>query len=82
MALAMGPMTATQTRPTDHRVPVQRDSAMGNRIIKLAIAGSFGIALLGLYTMFNSTNVQMSLSACAMYVVGTVVGVILTQSQA
>jgi hypothetical protein len=50
--------------------------------MKLAIAGSFGLALLGLYSIFNSTSVHMSLSACAMYVVGTVVGVILTQSQA
>jgi hypothetical protein len=49
--------------------------------MKLAIAGSFGIALLGLYSMFNSTSTQMSLSACAMYVVGTVVGVLLTQTQ-
>ena len=36
--------------------------------------------LLGLYLIFNSTSVQLSLSGCAMYIVGTVVGVILTQS--
>ena len=52
----------------------------GKLTMKLAIAGSFGIALLGLYSIFNSTSVQMSLSACAMYVVGTVVGIILLQT--
>ena len=52
----------------------------GKLTMKLAIAGSFGIALLGLYSIFNSTSVQMSLSACAMYVVGTVVGIILSQT--
>jgi hypothetical protein len=46
----------------------------------LAAAGGFGIALLGLYFIFNSTSTQLSLSACAMYIVGTVVGVILMQS--
>src|SRR5262249_8558841 len=53
---------------------------MSSHVAKLATAGSFGIALLGLYFIFNSTSVQLSLSACAMYIVGTVVGVILMQS--
>ena len=53
---------------------------MSSHVAKLATAGSFGIALLGLYFIFNSTSVQLSLSACAMYIVGTVVGVILIQS--
>ena len=52
---------------------------MGNHAIKVAIAGSFGIALLGLYFMFNSTSTQLSLSACVMYIVGAVVGIILSQ---
>jgi hypothetical protein len=47
---------------------------------KLAMAGSFGIALVGVYFIFNSTSTHLSLSACAMYIVGTVVGVILTWS--
>jgi len=55
---------------------------MGNHAIKVAIAGSFGIALLGLYFMFNSTSTQLSLSACAMYIVGAVVGIILSQQSA
>jgi uncharacterized membrane protein YjfL (UPF0719 family) len=53
---------------------------MGSHATKLAAAGSFGIALLGLYFIFNSTSTQLSLSACAMYIVGTVVGVLLMQS--
>ena len=51
-----------------------------SQVAKLAAAGSFGIALLGLYFIFNSTSTQLSLSACAMYIVGTVVGVLLMQS--
>ena len=55
---------------------------MSNLGPKVAMAGSFGIALLGLYFIFNSTSTQLSLSACAMYVVGTVVGIILSQQSA
>jgi len=44
------------------------------------MAGSFGVALLGLYLIFNSTSTPMSLSACAMYIVGAVVGAILSWS--
>jgi hypothetical protein len=47
----------------------------------MAAMGCFGIALLGLYFIFVSTNTPTSLSACAMYIVGTVVGVMLLQSQ-
>ena len=54
---------------------------MSSLMAKLAAAGSFGIALLGLYFIFVSTNAPTSLSACAMYIVGTVVGVMLLQSQ-
>ena len=50
-----------------------------SQVAKLAAAGGFGIALLGLYFIFNSTSTQLSLPACAMYIVGTVVGVILMQ---
>jgi len=53
---------------------------MSSLVAKLAAAGSFGIALLGLYFIVNSTSTQLSLSACAMYIVGTVVGVVLMQS--
>src|SRR5262245_44782605 len=54
---------------------------MNGHVAKLATASSFGIALLGLYFMFTTTNnTQLSLSACAMYIVGTVVGVLLVQS--
>jgi hypothetical protein len=53
---------------------------MSSQVAKLVAAGSFGIALLGLYFIFNSTGTQMSFAACAMYIVGTVVGVILMQS--
>ena len=53
---------------------------MSSQVAKLAAAGSFGIALLGLYFIFNSTSTQLSLFACAMYIVGTVVGVMLMQS--
>ena len=53
---------------------------MNSHVAKLATASSFGIALLGLYFKFTSTNnTQLSLSACAMYIVGTVVGVLLLQ---
>jgi len=55
---------------------------MGNHAVKVAMAGCFGIALLGLYFMFNSTSTQLSLSACAMFIVGTVVGIILSQQSA
>ena len=51
---------------------------MSNHVGKLAMAVSFGIALLGLYFIFTSTSTPMSLSACAMYIVGTVVGVMLS----
>jgi hypothetical protein len=47
----------------------------------MAAMGCFGIALLGLYFIFVSTNTPTSLSACAMYIVGIVVGVMLLQSQ-
>ena len=53
---------------------------MSSQVAKLAAAGSFGIALLGLYFIFNSTGTPMSLAACGMYIVGTVVGVLLMQS--
>jgi hypothetical protein len=53
---------------------------MSNHVGKLTMAGSFGIALLGLYFIFKSTSTLMSLSACGMYIVGTVVGVILSWS--
>jgi hypothetical protein len=53
---------------------------MSSQVAKLATAGCFGIALLGLYFIFNSTGTQMSLAACAMYIVGIVVGVVLLQS--
>jgi hypothetical protein len=49
-------------------------------MMKLAMAGSFGIALVGLYYIFNSTSTQLSFAACAMYIVGTVVGIIMSQS--
>jgi hypothetical protein len=53
---------------------------MSSQAAKLVTAGCFGIALLGLYFIFNSTGTQMSLAACVMYIVGIVVGVILMQS--
>jgi hypothetical protein len=53
---------------------------MNSQVAKLAAAGSFGIALLGLYFIVNSTSAQLSFSACAMYIVGTVAGVLLMQS--
>ena len=53
---------------------------MIGQVAKLAAAGSLGIALLGVYFIFNSTSAQLSFSACAMYIVGTVVGVVLMQS--
>jgi hypothetical protein len=53
---------------------------MNSHVAKLATASSFGIALLGLYFIFHSTNTHLSLSACAMYIIGTVVGVLLMQS--
>ena len=53
---------------------------MGNHAVKVAMVGSFGIALLGLYFIFNSTNnPNLSFSGCAMYIVGAVVGIILSQ---
>jgi hypothetical protein len=51
------------------------------RSMTMAAMGCFGIGLLGLYFIFVSTNTPTSLSACAMYIVGTVVGVMLLQSQ-
>ena len=53
---------------------------MSNHVAKVAMAGSFGVGLLGLYLIVNSTSTPMSLSACALYIVGTVVGVILSWS--
>jgi len=53
---------------------------MNSHVAKLATASSFGIALLGLYFIFTSTNYHLSLSACAMFIIGTVVGVILSWS--
>ncbi len=53
---------------------------MSGQVAKLAAAGGFGIALLGLYFIFNSTSTQLSFSACVMYIMGTVAGVILMQS--
>jgi hypothetical protein len=58
--------------------PLRRCKQSGGQIYHEP-GGSFGIALLGLYSMFNSTSTQMSFSACAMYIVGTVVGVLLMQ---
>jgi hypothetical protein len=53
---------------------------MSSQLGKLAAAGSFGVALLGLYFIFNSTSTQLSFSASAMYIVGIVAGVLLMQS--
>src|SRR5215475_1539349 len=55
-----------------------RKIRMNSHVAKLASASSFGIALLGLYFILTSTNTHLSLSACAMYIVGTVVGVLLS----
>jgi len=62
------------SRSANERNPYEQSRA------KLAIAGSFGISLLGLYFIFTSTSTPMSLSANAMFVVGAVVGVILSWS--
>ena len=43
---------------------------MSGQVAKLVTAGCFGIALLGLYFIFNSPGTQMSLAACAMYIAG------------
>ena len=53
---------------------------MNGHVAKLSTAGSFGIALLGLYFILNSTSTPMSLAACSMYIVGTVVGALLSWS--
>jgi hypothetical protein len=53
---------------------------MSSQVAKLAAVVSFGIALLGLYFIFNSTGTPLSLAACTMFIVGTVVGVMLLQS--
>jgi hypothetical protein len=57
---------------------IGRKIRMNSHVAKLATASSFGIALLGLYFIFTSTNTHLSLSACAMYIVGTAVGVLLS----
>ncbi len=44
----------------------------------IAIAG-FGLAALGLFTIFNSTSAPISFAACTMYIVGSVLGVLLLQ---
>jgi hypothetical protein len=49
---------------------------MSGQVAKLVTAGCFGIALLGLYFIFNSPGTQMSLAACAMYIAGIVLGVL------
>ena len=66
----------------DFSICIREQFHMGNHAVKVAIAGSFGIALLGLYFIFNSTSTQLSVSGCAMYIVGTVVGIILSQQSA
>jgi hypothetical protein len=52
----------------------------GDKMRLLAIV-SFGIAVLGLFTIFNSTSTQISLVACIMYIVGAVIGVLLLQTE-
>jgi hypothetical protein len=49
--------------------------------MRLVAIASFGIAVLGLYIIFNSTSAQISLAACTMYIVGTVLGVVLLQTE-
>jgi hypothetical protein len=44
----------------------------------IAIAG-FGLAALGLFTIFNSTSAPISFAACTMYIVDSVLGVLLLQ---
>src|SRR5262245_39274034 len=58
---------------------IREEDRMSGQVAKLAAVGSFGIAVLGLYLILNSTNASMSLSACVMFIVGTVVGVLLLQ---
>jgi hypothetical protein len=41
----------------------------------------FGIAALGLFGIFNSTSISISLAACIMYIVGTVLGILLLQTE-
>jgi hypothetical protein len=48
------------------------------RLLAIAL---FGIAGLGLFTIFNSTSVPISFAACTMYIVGTVLGVLLLQTE-
>jgi len=49
--------------------------------MRLIAIASFGLAALGLFTIFNSTSTQISLAACAMYIVGSVLGVLLLQTE-
>jgi hypothetical protein len=41
----------------------------------------FGIAALGLFAIFNSTSTSISVAACIMYIVGTVLGILLLQTE-
>ena len=54
---------------------------LGSDKMRLVAIASFGIAVLGLYIIFNSTSAQISLAACTMYIVGTVLGVVLLQTE-
>jgi hypothetical protein len=49
--------------------------------MRLVAIACFGIAVLGLYTIFTSTSVPISLAACTMYIGGTVLGVLLLQTE-
>jgi hypothetical protein len=52
----------------------------GDKMRLIAIA-FFGIAVFGLFTIFTSTSALISLAACVMYIVGTVLGVLLLQTE-
>jgi hypothetical protein len=49
--------------------------------MRLVAIACFGIAVFGLFTIFTSTSVPVSLAACIMYIVGTVLGVLLLQTE-
>jgi predicted PurR-regulated permease PerM len=64
-------------------LPERRPSEppLGGDKMRLVAIAFFGIAVLGLFTIFNSTSVPISLAACIMYIAGTVLGVLLLQTE-
>ena len=74
-------ITAMHRAPGCGRIPrsYPNYAELGGEKMRLIAIAGFGLAALGIFTIFNSTSAPISFAACTMYIVGSVLGVLLLQ---